>query len=75
MEYKTLYNGVQLPMLGFGVFRIDDPAQCEQAVCDAINAGYRHIDTASGYFNEEAVGRGIKESGIAREELFVTTKL
>lgn len=75
MEYKTLYNGVKLPMLGFGVFRIDDPTQCEQAVCAAISAGYRHIDTASGYFNEEAVGRGIRASGIAREELFVTTKL
>jgi 2,5-diketo-D-gluconate reductase A len=70
----TLNNGVQMPILGFGVFQI--PAeQTEQAVTDALAAGYRHLDTAASYGNEEAVGRAIAASGIAREELFVTTKL
>src|SRR3954447_14313327 len=70
----TLNNGVQMPILGFGVFQIP-PEQTEQAVTDALAAGYRHIDTAASYGNEEAVGRAIAASGIAREELFVTTKL
>ena len=70
----TLNNGVQMPVLGFGVFQIDD-AQTEQAVSDALAAGYRLIDTAASYGNEEAVGHAIKSSGIPREELFVTTKL
>jgi 2,5-diketo-D-gluconate reductase A len=70
----TLNNGVRMPVLGFGVYQI--PAeQTEQAVTDALAAGYRHIDTAAAYVNEEAVGRAIKSSGIARDELFVTTKL
>src|SRR3954468_15548205 len=70
----TLDNGVQMPILGFGVYQIP-PEQTEQAVTDALAAGYRHIDTAAAYVNEEAVGRAIKASGIPREELFVTTKL
>jgi len=70
-----LSNGLEIPILGFGVFQITDLAQCEQSVVDAIEVGYRHIDTAASYFNEEAVGNGIKRSGIKREELFITTKL
>src|SRR4051812_14303646 len=70
----TLDNGVQMPILGFGVYQIP-PEQTEQAVTAALAAGYRHIDTAAAYVNEEAVGRAIKASGIPREELFVTTKL
>lgn len=62
-------------MLGFGVFQITDPSECEHSVDEAIRIGYRHIDTAESYLNEEAVGRGIKRSGVAREELFITTKL
>jgi 2,5-diketo-D-gluconate reductase A len=74
MQTVTLNNGVQMPILGFGVYQI--PAeQSEQAVTDALAAGYRHIDTAAAYGNEEAVGRAIKSSGIPRDELFVTTKL
>lgn len=64
-----------MPILGFGVFQITDAAECERSVVDAIETGYRHIDTAASYLNEEAVGRGIKRSGVAREELFITTKL
>jgi 2,5-diketo-D-gluconate reductase A len=75
MESVKLNNGVEIPVLGFGVFQIRDAGECEQAVVDAIEAGYRHIDTAASYMNEAAVGRGIKRSGIARSELFVTTKL
>jgi 2,5-diketo-D-gluconate reductase A len=70
----TLNNGVQMPVLGFGVYQIP-PEQTEQAVTDALAAGYRHIDTAAAYGNEEAVGRAIAASGIPRDELFVTTKL
>jgi 2,5-diketo-D-gluconate reductase A len=70
----TLNNGVQMPILGFGVFQIPDE-QTEQAVADALAAGYRLLDTAAAYGNEEAVGRAIAKSGIPREELFVTTKL
>jgi 2,5-diketo-D-gluconate reductase A len=70
----TLNNGVQMPILGFGVFQIP-PEDTEQAVTDALAAGYRHVDTAAAYANEEAVGRAIAASGIPREELFVTTKL
>ena len=74
MQTVTLNNGVEMPILGYGVYQI--PAgQTEQAVTDALAAGYRHIDTAAAYGNEEAVGRAIAASGIAREELFVTTKL
>src|SRR5690348_5949641 len=75
MEQAQLNNGVAMPLLGFGVFQITDAAQCEQCVVDAIDVGYRHIDTAASYLNEEAVGRGIRRSGVAREELFVTSKL
>ncbi len=75
MEYVTLNNGVKMPMLGFGVFQIADADVCEQAVYDALMTGYRLIDTAAVYGNEEAVGRAIKRSGISREELFITTKL
>jgi len=69
-----LNNGVEMPILGFGVYQIP-PEQTEQAVADALAAGYRHLDTAAAYGNEEAVGRAIAASGIARDELFVTTKL
>jgi 2,5-diketo-D-gluconate reductase A len=74
METVSLNNGVEMPILGFGVFQIPDD-QTEQAVSDALTAGYRSIDTAASYLNEEAVGRAIKNSGVAREHLFVTTKL
>jgi 2,5-diketo-D-gluconate reductase A len=73
-RHVTLNNGVQMPIIGFGVYQIP-PEQTEQAVVDALAAGYRHIDTAAGYGNEEAVGRAIERSGIPRDELFVTTKL
>lgn len=75
MQNVILNNGVEMPILGFGVFQIQDPKECEQAVYDAIMAGYRLIDTAASYLNEEAVGRAIKRSGVPREELFITTKL
>lgn len=75
MEYVTLNNGVKMPALGFGVFQIADPEVCEQAVYDALMSGYRLIDTAAVYGNEEAVGRTVRRSGIPREELFITTKL
>lgn len=71
----TLNNGLEMPLLGFGVFQIADLAECERAVNDAINTGYRLIDTAASYGNEEAVGKAIKRSGVAREDLFITTKL
>ena len=74
MQNITLNNGVQIPALGFGVFQIP-PAEIEQAMIAAIKAGYRHIDTAQVYMNETEVGLGIKNSGVAREELFVTTKI
>lgn len=75
MEYVTLNNGVKMPALGFGVFQIAEPEVCEQAVYDALMSGYRLIDTAAVYGNEEAVGRTVRRSGIPREELFITTKL
>ena len=75
MEFITLNNGVKMPVEGFGVFQVPDPAQCEQSVLEAINSGYRLIDTAAAYMNEEAVGAAIKESGVDRSELFITTKL
>lgn len=75
MNVTTLNNGVQMPMEGFGVFQIPDQAVCEQAVVDAIASDYRLIDTATAYFNEEAVGAAIKRCGVPREELFITTKL
>jgi len=75
MQTVKLNNDVEVPVLGFGVFQIADPAECERSVVDAIQTGYTHIDTAASYMNEEAVGRGIKQSGVAREKLFITTKL
>jgi 2,5-diketo-D-gluconate reductase A len=75
MEKVTLNNGIEMPILGFGVFQVTDLAECERSVLDAISTGYRLIDTAQSYMNEEAVGRAIKQSGIAREKLFITTKL
>lgn len=75
MEFVALNNGVKMPMEGFGVFQVPDPAECEQAVTDAISVGYRLIDTAAAYMNEEAVGAAIKKSGVPRGELFITTKL
>lgn len=75
MEFVTLNNGVKMPLEGFGVFQVPEAAVCEQAVSDALAVGYRLIDTAAAYFNEEAVGAAIKKSGIPREELFITTKL
>ena len=75
IETIKLNNGVEMPLEGFGVFQVPDPAQCEQAVLDAIACGYRLIDTAAAYMNEEAVGKAIAKSGVPREELFITTKL
>ncbi len=75
MEYVTLSNGVKMPLEGFGVFQVPEAAVCEQAVRDALSVGYRLIDTATAYFNEEAVGVAVAKSGIPREELFITTKL
>src|SRR5437762_11498720 len=75
MQYVRLNNGVEMPILGFGVFQVTDLAECERSVVDAIATGYRLIDTAASYGNEEAVGKAIKQSGVAREDLFITTKL
>ena len=75
MEFVTLNNGVKMPLEGFGVFQVPDPAVCEQAVLDAIATGYRLIDTAAAYMNEQAVGAAIQKCGVPREELFTTTKL
>ncbi len=75
MKKVVLNNGVEMPILGFGVYQIPDAKECERSVLEAINAGYRLIDTAAAYLNEDAVGKAIKKSGVPREELFVTTKL
>lgn len=75
MKTVTLNNGVEMPLLGLGVFQVSNPEECEQAVIAAIQSGYRLIDTASFYYNEAAVGRAIKKSGVPREELFITTKI
>lgn len=75
MLYKTLSNGVKMPMIGFGVFQVDDLKECERVVSDALDVGYRHIDTAATYLNEQAVGNAVAASGVKREELFITTKL
>ena len=74
MQTLTLVNGVKIPVLGFGVYQIP-PAATERAVIDATRAGSRHIDTAQAYLNESEVGRGVQRSGVAREELFITTKI
>lgn len=75
MQKVVLNNDVEMPILGFGVFQVTDTEACEPSVSEAIQVGYRLIDTAASYLDEEAVGRAIKGSGVAREELFVTTKL
>jgi len=75
MQTVTLNNGVGMPILGFGVFQVPDAAECERSIVDAIQVGYRLIDTAASYGNEEAVGTALRRSGVAREELFITTKL
>lgn len=75
MRYVTLSNGVEMPILGLGVYQVSDLDECERIVNDALKIGYRSIDTASAYFNEEAVGRAIKNSGIPRKDIFVTTKI
>lgn len=71
----TLNNGVNMPLLGFGVFQVPDAEECERSVGEALRVGYRLIDTAAAYGNEEAVGNAIRRSGVPRDELFVTTKL
>lgn len=75
MQHVTLNNGLQMPIVGYGVFQIADADECQRSVVDAIESGYRLIDTAASYMNEEAVGKGLRSSGIRREELFVTSKL
>ena len=75
MKTVKLNNGVEMPILGFGVFQVPDLAECERSVLDAIETGYRLIDTAASYGNEQAVGNAIRKSGVAREDLFITTKL
>ena len=75
MPTVKLNNGIEMPLLGFGVFQMTDAAECERAVIDAIDTGYRLIDTAASYQNETQVGNALKQSRIARNELFVTTKL
>lgn len=74
MEYISLNNGIKIPALGYGVFKVD-PSECERCVTDAINVGYRMIDTAQFYANEEAVGNAVRKSGISREEFFIVTKI
>ena len=75
MKFITLNNGIKMPLEGFGVFQVPDAAECERVVLDAIESGYRLIDTAAAYMNEEAVGKAIEKSGVPREELFIVTKL
>jgi 2,5-diketo-D-gluconate reductase A len=75
MQKVVLNNGVEMPILGFGVYQITDTEECERSVYEAIRAGYRLIDTAAAYQNEEAVGKAIEKSGVTREDIFVTTKL
>ena len=75
MQYRTLSNGVELPMIGYGTFQIKDAAQCENCVSEALETGYRLFDTAASYENEAAVGRALRSAGLPRKELFITTKL
>lgn len=75
MEKIKLNNGVEMPMLGFGTYQVTDPTECEKSVIDAVKTGYRLIDTAQAYGNEEAVGAGIQNCGVPRNELFITTKV
>ncbi len=74
MDYVTLYNGIKMPILGYGVFQVTKD-ECERCVSDALKAGYRSLDTAQSYFNEEEVGNAVKNSGIKREDIFITTKV
>ena len=74
MEYVTLNNGVKMPQLGYGVYQVTKD-ECERCVSDALKSGYRLIDTAQSYFNEEEVGNAIAKSGIPRDEIFLTTKV
>ena len=74
MKFVTLNNGVKMPALGYGVYQVD-PSECERCVLDAISVGYRSIDTAQAYFNEEGVGSALQKCGLPREELFLTTKV
>ena len=74
MEYITLSNGVKMPILGYGVYQVSKE-ECERCVLDALKVGYRSIDTAQAYFNEEQVGSAIKKSGVPREDIFLTTKV
>ena len=74
METVKLYNGIEMPILGYGVYQVT-PEECERCVADALRVGYRSIDTAQAYFNEQQVGDAIRKSGIAREEIFLTTKV
>lgn len=75
MLYTQLNNGVKMPLLGFGVFQIPDHAQCERVLTDALGVGYRLVDTAQAYFNEEAVGKALKNSGVPRDQIFLTSKV
>ncbi|EDS73535.1 aldo/keto reductase [Anaerofustis stercorihominis] len=75
MEYVTLNNDLKMPILGYGVYQIPDHKECERCVIDAIDTGYRLIDTAQAYFNEEAVGNAVEKSGVKREDLFITSKV
>lgn len=75
MEYVKLNNGLQMPILGYGVYQIPDLKECERCVIDAIDVGYRLIDTAQAYFNEEAVGNAVEKSGVKREDIFITSKI
>ncbi|MDR8392653.1 aldo/keto reductase [Aliifodinibius sp. S!AR15-10] len=75
MKNVVLNNGVEMPIMGYGVYQIPDHNECKRYVLDAIDVGYRSIDTAAAYQNEEAVGAAIKETGVAREEIFLTSKL
>jgi len=75
MKEVVLSNGVKMPLLGFGVYQVTDLAECERSVEEALRVGYRLIDTAAAYRNEEAVGRAIRQAGVPRDEVFVTTKL
>ena len=74
MEYVTLSNGIKMPILGYGVYQVTKE-ECEHCVLDALSVGYRHIDTAQSYFNEEEVGSAIEKSGVPREDIFLTTKV
>ena len=74
MEYITLSNGVKMPQLGYGVYQVTKD-ECERCVLDALEVGYRSIDTAQSYFNEEEVGKSIEKSGIDRKEIFLTSKV